>query len=235
MNDHELDAMLDRWKVPPMRDSLREDLRVAFSAAPKPAKRAIRIGRLAVVTACAAAVLFGIVQVSPRTVRMASSGFRIPFYVEFEFARYRDDGSTPHRTRLTSFPYGGNEIAMAVTESGDSILDAIRGIAGAIRTQFVLAMPALVLPKQPPMTEPAWFADFVRSGCSTGKTVVGHEDLAGYETTVVESGSPGHRLRIWMAPGLECFALKITDEVQEPNGTYRLKLRKAAIKVTMNP
>jgi hypothetical protein len=166
---------------------------------------------------------------------MASAQFRIPYYVEFEFARYADDGSAPHQSRITSFPYGGHEIVMSATEPGDSLQNAVRGIARSIRTQFILAMPSLVLPKEPPMTEPAWFAGFVSSGCSSGKTVVGHETLAGHETTVVQSGSPGHRLRTWMAPDLACFALKLTDEVQEPNGTYRLKLRKESVKVTTNP
>jgi hypothetical protein len=195
----------------------------------------IRFGRLAVIAVGAAAVVFAIIQVSPQTVRMASAQFLIPYYVEFEFARYADDGSAPHQSRITSFPYGGHEIVMSVTEPGDSLQNAVRGIARSIRTQFILAMPSLVLPKEPPMTEPAWFAGFVSSGCSSGKTVVGHETLAGHETTVVQSGSPGHRLRIWMAPDLACFALKLTDEVQEPNGTYRLKLRKEVVKVTTNP
>ena len=54
--------------------------------------------------------------------------------------------------------------------------------------------------------------------------------LAGHETTVVESGSPGYRTKIWMAPDLACFALKLTDEAQGSNGAYRLKLRKEAVK-----
>jgi hypothetical protein len=148
----------------------------------------IRFGRLAAAAMGAAAVLFAIIQVSPQTVRMASAQFRIPYYVEFEFARYADDGSAPHQSRITSFPYGGHEIVMSVTEPGDSLQNAVRGIARSIRTQFILAMPSLVLPKEPPMTEPAWFAGFVSSGCSSGKTVVGHETLAGHETTVVQSG-----------------------------------------------
>jgi hypothetical protein len=247
MNDNELDEMLDQWRVPVMRDSLREELRAGFAATPARAIRAglvrrmitaaqgIRISRLAAATMGVAALVFAIIQVSPQTVRMASPGFRIPYYVEFEFARYSDNGSAPYPSRITSFPYGGHEIVMSVREPGHLLLGAVRGIASSIRTQFILAVPSLVLPKGPPMAEPAWFAGFVSSGCSNGKTVIGHETVAGHETTVVQSGSPGHRLKIWMAPDLACFALKLTDEVQEPNGTYRLTLRKEAVKVTMNP
>jgi hypothetical protein len=246
MNHNELDEMLDQWKAPEMRNSLRETLRAGFAGTRERANRTgllrriidaaagIRISRLAVITMGAAALLFAIIQVSPQTVRMASPGYRIPFYVEFEFERYADNGSVPHQSRITSFPYAGHEIVMSVTESGDSLLTAIRGFASSIRTQFILAMPSLVLPKEPPMAEPDWFAAFVSSGCANGKTVVGHETLAGHETTVVQTGSPGHRMRISMAPDLACFALKLTDEIQEPNGTYVPRLRKEAIKVTVN-
>lgn len=247
MNDNELDEMLDQWKVPPMRASLREELRTGFGAAPRRAARAgglrrfmdaipkIRIDRIAVVGIGAAVLLFGIVQLFPKTVRMASPGFRIPFYVEFEFARYADDGSAPHESRINSFPYAGHEIVMSVRESGDSVLNTFRGIANSIRNQIILVAPSLVLPKEPPMAEPGWFAGFVSSGCSSGRNVVGHETIAGHATTVVQDDSPMHRIRVWMAPDLACFALMLTDEVPEPNGTYRLQIRKEAVKVTMNP
>ena len=93
----------------------------------------------------------------------------------------------------------------------------------------------MVLPKEPPMAEPDWFAGFVRSGCSSGRNVVGHETIAGHATTIAQSESPTGRISVWMAPDLACFALKLTDEVREPNGTYRIKIRKEALEVTMNP
>ena len=247
MNDNELDEMLDQWKPPLMRDSLREDLRAGFAARPQSPGRsgwlrrirdaapAFPLRRLAVVTMAAVALLFMIVQALPQVVRMASSGFRIPYYVEFEFARYADNGAAPYPTRITSFPYGGHEIVMSVTEPGHLLAGAARNIASSIRKRFILAMPSLVLPKQPPVSEPAWFAGFVSSGCSSGKNVVGRETIAGYPAAVVQSTSPGHRITVWMAPELDCFALKFTDEVQEPDGTFRLKLRKQAVQVTVNP
>lgn len=248
MNDHELDELLDQWQSPAMRDSMREDLRTGFADTAKRAKRAalprriigalprIRLGRFAAATMGVAALLFALVQVSPQTVRMASpASFRIPYYVEFLFWRYSENGSTMHPTRITSFPYGGHEIVMSVKEPGHFLFVAARGIANSIRTQFILAVPSFVLPKEPPMAEPAWFAGFVSSGCSSGKTVVGHETLAGYKTTVVETAAGERRTRIWMAPDLACFALKLTDEVRDANGTYRLRIRKEAVKVTMNP
>jgi hypothetical protein len=233
MNDNELDEMLNQWKEPVMRESLREDLRAGFVARPEP-KRTLR--RLAFATMTAAALLFAIIQVSPRTISMASPGFRIPFYVEFEFERYADDGSAPHQSRITSFPYGGHEIVMSVTESGDSLLNTVRGIASSVRNQFILAIPSFVLPKQLPMAEPDWFAGFVRSGCSEGRTMIGHEIIAGHMTTVLESSAPtDYRIKVWMAQDLACFALKLTHEVKDANSTYRLKIRKEAVTVTMNP
>jgi hypothetical protein len=205
-------------------------LRQVLAAAPK-----IRLNRLIIATMVAAALVFAVIQVAPRTVRMASPGFRIPFYVEFEFERFPGNGSEPHQSQIKSFPYAGHEIVMSVTEPGSPLQNAFRGIANSIRTQLILAMPSLVLPKQPPMAEPQWFAGFVSSGCSDGKNVVGHETIAGHETTVIQSDSPGHRIKTWMAPDLACFALKLTFEDQEPNGAYRLRIRKEAVKVTMNP
>ena len=237
MNDNELDEMLNQWKAPAMRDSLREDLRAGFAARSERAKAPKRtMRRLPFATIAAAALLFAIIQVSPRTISMASPGFRIPFYVEFEFERYTDDGSTPHQLRITLFPYAGHEIVMSMTESGDSLLHTFRGIASSIRKQFILAIPSFVLPKEPPMAEPDWFAGFVRSGCSEGKNVIGHETIAGHMTTVMETGgTTGYRIKVWMAPDLACFALKLTHEVKDANGIYRLKIRKEAVKVTMNP
>jgi hypothetical protein len=241
MTDHELDEMLDTWTAPPLRDSLRGELRAGFAGSPKrpsrfrrmiAAAREVRVGRLAVAASVAAALLFAILQVSPRIARLASPGFRPPFYVLSEFTRYADDGSVEYRSRRTAFPYGGIAVNMSVTDLGNPVLDVFRGIAASIRTQVVLAVPSLVLPKAPPMTEPAWFAGFVRSGCAEGKNVVGHEVVAGFETTIIEAGD---RLRFWMAPDLACFCLKTTYEARAPNGSYRLQHRNETLKVTMNP
>ena len=184
MTDNELDEMLDCWQTPPLRESLTDDVRARFAQIPKrtrhvPRKRTlpkIRLGRLATAMVAAAILLFAIVQVSPRTVRLASPGFRIPFYVESTFERFADDGSVA-RSRITAFPYGGIDFTMSVVqESGNPIRNAFQGIASSIRDQFILAMPSLILPKQPPMAEPAWFAGFVRSGCSQGERSWGRDD-----------------------------------------------------------
>jgi hypothetical protein len=244
MTDIELDEMLDCWQTPPLRESLTDEVRSGFGQIPKRTKRVARwrtlpknrFGRLATAMVAAAILLFAIVQVSPRTVRMASPGFRIPFYVESIFERFAEDGSIEYRSRMTAFPYGGIDWNMSVVEeSGNPILNVFQGIARSIRNQFVLAVPSLVLPKQPPMAEPAWFAGFVRSGCSEGRTVVGQEAIAGYPTTILQSETPRGRLRIWMAPDLSCYSLRMTDEFEEADGRYRLRLRKNAVKVTINP
>jgi len=246
MNDTELTEMLDQWKAPAMRASLREDLLAGFASSERAnrsgllrrilaAASGIRPGRVAIAAMGAAALVFGVIQVSPRTVSMASPGFRIPFYVEFTFASYSDNGAVPHPSRITAFPYAGHEINMSVIQPGGWLPNAVREIAGSIRTRLVLAMPSLVLPKEPPMAEPAWFAGFVRSGCSEGRTVVGQEIIAGHETTIVQSEWPKGRIKVWMAPELECFALKLTNEVRQPDGSFRFLVRKEAVRVTMNP
>lgn len=244
MTDNELDDMLDCWQTPALRESLTDEVRAGFAQIPKRTKRVPRwrtlpkilLGRLVTALVAAAILLFAIVQVSPRTVRMASPGFRIPFYVESIFERFAEDGSIEYRSRMTAFPYGGIDFNMSVVEeSGNPILNAFQGIASSIRNQFVLAVPSLVLPKQRPVPEPAWFAGFVKSGCSQGRKVVGHERIAGYPTTILQSETPQGRLRIWMAPDLSCYSLRLTDEFEQTDGGYRLRLRKNAVKVTINP
>ena len=244
MTDNELDEMLDCWPTPPLRESFTDEVRAGFAQIPKRTKHVprkptlpkLRFSRLATVMVAAAIFLLAIVQVAPRTVRMASPGFRIPFYVESIFERFAEDGSVEYRSRMTAFPYGGIDFNMSVVEeSGNPILNAFQGVASSIRNQFVLAVPSLVLPKQPPMAEPAWFAGFVRSGCSEGRRVVGHETIAGYPTTILQSETPRGRLRIWMAPDLSCYSLRLTDEIEEADGRYRLRLRKNGVKVTTNP
>jgi hypothetical protein len=247
MNDTELDEMLDRWQAPATRESWREELRAGFAVRAGRAGRRgllrrmidaasrVPFGRLAVATVGAVAVFFAVLQVAPRIVRMASpSSFRIPFYVESVFVSYAKNGSVERRSRNTAFPYGGIAFNMSVTELDGSLRSKVSEITGSIRTQIVLAMPSLVLPKRPPMAEPAWFAGFVRSGCSEGRTVVGHEVVAGYETTVTQNEWPTGRVRIWMAPELACFPLKFIREVRRSDGSYQFEATDEVVRVTMN-
>jgi hypothetical protein len=233
MTENELDELLNEWEAPPMGSAVRARLQDRFGKRRSPVWKR-RAGRIALAALAIAAVLFAVIQVRPQTVRMATAGFRIPYYVEFEFERYADDSSAPHHSRIAAFPYGGYEIAMSVTETDHSWRDPIRKLASSIRNQFVLAVPSMVLPKQALMAEPAWFAGFVASGCSEGRDVVGYEKVAGYATTVVQSESESGRILVWMAPDLRCFALKLTHEVRDPRGGYRTILRKEAVRVTMN-
>jgi len=89
------------------------------------------------------------------------------------------------------------------------------------------------------------------AGCLAGP-IVGRETILNYPTTAVElhladnrvlayaarsyssQGKP-LRMTIWTAPDLGCFALKITTEEQQPDGTFRLVIRKQALRVTVNP
>lgn len=240
MNDLELDELLDRWQAPPMRESLRDDLRVAYAthAAPRPPRRGfhlpkLRLGRLVAATVGAAAILFTLVQLAPRTVALAFSEFRIPYYVVYDYERLDAKGSTPPRSRFTAFPYGGIDINMSVVDLYGTPLDAFRELAASIRNRMVLAAPSIVLPKHPPMTEPAWHVEYVKSGCSTRPTVIGHETIAGYHTVIVQNAFAAHRFTYWFAPELGCAALKHTFEQAQPDGTYKMVSRKEAVKVTI--
>jgi hypothetical protein len=67
------------------------------------------------------------------------------------------------------------------------------------------------------------------TACLEG-TVVGHETILNHPTTAIELRYPP-KLTVWTAPDLGCFALRITSEVQRPDGSFRLENLKQALRV----
>jgi hypothetical protein len=65
--------------------------------------------------------------------------------------------------------------------------------------------------------------------------VVGVETILGHPTTAVQTNSRPHRLTMWLAPDLGCFALRINSERARPDGSFYVWQTKQAVKVTMNP
>jgi hypothetical protein len=108
-------------------------------------------------------------------------------------------------------------------------------------TTFALNAFSLVFS---PVDSHRW-AEFVASGCSNAGTVVGHETILGYQTTVTEHLSPsrdegdvlqgGRIITLWQAPDLGCFDLKMVHEQKNSDGTYRLVEERHALKVIVNP
>jgi hypothetical protein len=72
-------------------------------------------------------------------------------------------------------------------------------------------------------------------GCIAG-TIVGRETILNYPTAAVRQRRTEHgRMTVWMAPGLGCFALKVTNEEQRADGTFHLVSARQALKVALNP
>jgi len=81
-----------------------------------------------------------------------------------------------------------------------------------------------------------WYFPASSSGdvCLDG-AVVGSETILNYATKAVYRLIPNHRLTLWTAPSLGCFALRISTEEKRPDGSYRLVQSKQALKVTLIP
>ncbi|HTB15449.1 MAG TPA: hypothetical protein VK752_27955 [Bryobacteraceae bacterium] len=73
-------------------------------------------------------------------------------------------------------------------------------------------------------------------GCADGK-IVDRETILGYPTVAIQLPLDGNRVRrtVWMAPALECFALKVATEKQQADGTFGLVSGKQALAVRLNP
>jgi hypothetical protein len=76
------------------------------------------------------------------------------------------------------------------------------------------------------------------SGCRTsfgGTEVLGQDVVLNYSTTVLRQAGGGHSLiTLWMAPELSCFALRITIQAQQPDGSWKMVSERQALKVTVN-
>jgi len=72
-------------------------------------------------------------------------------------------------------------------------------------------------------------------GCVVGE-IVDRATILNYPTAAVRQRWTEHgRMTVWMAPGLGCFALRVTYEEERPDGTFHLVAAKQALKVTINP
>jgi hypothetical protein len=77
-------------------------------------------------------------------------------------------------------------------------------------------------------------AALMQTGCVDGD-LVGRETILNYPTVKVEIHlKDRQKATAWRAPDLACFALRTTAEVPRPDGTFRLVMKREALKVTVN-
>jgi hypothetical protein len=232
MNDTELDEMLNQWDVQDANPLMREKARVKFRAVR--ARRTNRSGwrRIAIFLqgsgkgiaaglVAATVFLLIVIQASPKMLALSRHPFRIPWLVEYEAVRYGNDGLPNNKVAIMSFSRNGKEVILS--ESDSSIMNAVR--VGLLRVA-----PALLIPSES-SEDVAHLKALIRNGCATGR-VIGHETILKHLTTVVQNTSSGDaRTTEWLAPDLECFALRLTSEERKSDGAFRLVLRKQATQI----
>ena len=260
MNDTELDELLHTWASPPAPASLRESVRTEFAAnlerktspgmlrwiaafVPS-ARRSLIAGAILAVGAFLLVVTLAL----PQTHRLVSPPVRIPYIVDSDVVQYADDGTSAVEEHRGSYNDNGREVGVYAVYP--SFLNAIwhaLGTAGSVVGR--LTLPFIVSPELLKKFESAArvsagsehgyalgsAAALIKAGCVCGP-VVGRETILGHPTVAVQPSLGSHqRVTFWMAPDLGCFALRITVEEQRPDGTFRLVIRKQALKVTLNP
>jgi hypothetical protein len=235
MNDTELDEVLNQWGVQDANPSMRERARVRFRAerAQRTNRRGLRriaiflqgSGKgLAAGLVAAGVFLMIVIQVSPKMLASSQHPLRIPWLVQYETLRYGNDGLPNSKVEILSFSRDGKEVILS--ESDSSIMNAVR--VGLLRVA-----PALLIPSES-SEDVSHLNVLIRNGCATGQ-VIGHESILNHQTTVVQNASPDHtRTTQWLAPDLECFALRLTSEERKSDGPFRLVLRKQATKIIVN-
>jgi hypothetical protein len=250
MTDGELDEILNQWSVPPASPSLRDRVRAGFPAPPRHAFR-WRKGFTAAAVIAAAAILLLATQASPQPVAP------IPWTVDSEFIRYADDGSSSITMFSTSYQSGTSEILISRSIPGNpfknalaQVADVIMPIHNRLMRRFMVDSRLLEQVQRASTHSVGFITGCDSSAClvldhfgypksATGcidAPIVDRATILNYPTEAVRERWTEHgRMTIWMAPALGCFALKVTQEEERPDGTFRLVRAKQALKITVSP
>jgi hypothetical protein len=251
MTDTELDEILDQWSAQPVPPSLRDRVRAGFPKPPRPAF-GWRRGFTAAAIVAAAAILLIATQASPQPV------VPIPWTVDSEFIRYADDASSSIEMNSTSYESNADEIVLSRSIPGNPLKTALawtadvlipihnrvigRLVVGQERLKQIQRAnarnvgfisgcglhPGCLMPEHYGYAKGA-------SGCIEGE-IVDRATILNYPTEAVRERWTEHgRMTIWMAPALGCFALKVTQEEERLDGSFRLVAAKQALKVTVHP
>lgn len=259
MNDTELDNLLNTWTTPDPSPSLRGRALTGYATLiPKPRGR-FRLS-FWTITFGFAAFLLVLTAALPKTVELVEPAQKIPYTVDTDTTTFMRDGSV-HELRMTTYMRDGVEVILARTPGNPLTTPGIRWAMQTFAIQ-TLHFYSLVFS---PVDRHRW-AGFVASGCSNVPvdgirraeplvppyddaardvgTVVGHEAILGYQTTVTKHLLPSHDegdalqdgrvITLWQAPELGCFDLKMVHEQENSDGTYRLVEERHALKVTVN-
>jgi hypothetical protein len=232
MNDHELDEMLNRWGVPPVRTELQERVEAGHVAGPK-RRYFPSVGWKGLFAGvAAAAVLFLVVctEAFPDVLGSPSPALRPPYVAMSNVTAYAKDGSSRPESTVYSSSYKGTEIVLMEDDPGDPIHQAIMNIHLSVHRIMLQFVPNLVMPES--AAKDAWFSAYVKSGCvDKGDVVIGHETLLAHQTTVIQNVGEGWRWTAWRSPDLGCFPLRTRNEEPVSGGIYRLTEQRDTVSV----
>jgi len=263
IRDPELERVLRSWKAQPptagfhsrvLGAYVREAELVRAGSATRRERTATWMGallRIAAVTVLAGAALLVIVSVAlPQTHSTVSP----PWTVDSEFIGYEENGASSIEMYITSYSVDDSEILLSWALPGSPVKTALGRVLETIeplfesaerrerdeslkrshlRHEFItrcgigcLGVTHTVFSK----VERQW------TGCVPG-TVVGHERILDHQTEAVRQSWMGERGRVtlWTAADLECIALRVTSEEQQPDGSFRLVSEKRALRVNLKP
>ncbi len=253
MNDTELDEMLNKWEAPPPSASLRAKVQAGFSP-DRPRQQAPGglwhwltsfTPRKTVVggIALAGALLCLVTLALPQTLTLSPP----PYTVESKCVRFADERGHAAEMILTSYNDKGSEIVLSRSLPGN--------LFGTVATRITDAASSLITRFTWPVFKPQQLdliktqagvsigfqhlylgsaAELLQHGCVNGR-VVGREKILDYPTIAAEYRQGNYfKFTVWRAPDLGCFALRVTDEERQDDGTYRLVREKRAFHVTLN-
>jgi hypothetical protein len=254
MTDNELDEILDKWTAPSVPPSLRARVRAGF---PAPPRRTFRWRKSLIAAAVLAAVAFFLIATDASPQPPAST----PWTVDSEFLRYADDGSSSIEMYSTSYESNGNEVLLSRSAPANPFKTALARAADVVipihnrLMRRIMVDPKLleqvqkVRARHPGVSfitgcdlytcllldHSGYARDPSGTGC-LAEAIVDRATILNYPTEAVRERWTEHgRMTLWMAPALGCFALKVTQEEERPDGTFHLVSAKQALKVTVNP
>ena len=198
--------------------------------------------------------LLAMIQFSPQAFGTGSPPAHIPWTADSELIRYAGDGSSSVEMYMTSYEFNSNEVLLSRSAprnlfmtAVDRTLDAGLPVPGRLTAPF-LSPDTLEKLKRARAQTVGLISGCSDVGCLTlehysftkgndclAGEIVGRETMLNHPIEAVRKRWLDGRMTVWTAPDLDCFALKVTYEERQSDGTFKPVRSKQAMKITVNP
>jgi len=265
MNETELDEMLNQWDAPEVPRRLLAELhemqrKQKSGWTMRWLAWLVPGGKLfagAAVGSVVCLLLMIRIQAAPQ-----APGIHVPWTVDSELIKYADDGTSSVEMQMTSYKLDArNEVLLSRSVPGNVFmtafgrtLDVVGPALSRLTLPFVVDANTLERVRKMRREHPGiglisgctgeadsdcltlgHYGLEAGNSCIAGK-IVDHATILNHATEAVRERWMEHgRMTIWSAPDLQCFALKVTYESQQADGSFHLVRAKQAVKVTVNP